>query len=206
MVDRDRTVVLGLGNILCGDEGFGVVALLAVRAQVGHIPGVDWLDGGVMGLDLLPVVESSSRLLILDAIDTGMDPGSLIEFDKGDIPLFGGIKLSEHQVSFQEVLALARFRQSLPEHLRLIGQCSGAQFAHGSALEALGRNQQVSPLHNRHLGGLDLSQSGLCHPPDGGAFHRRTYVGIFCGSEDSGGGETEGHPLHCHYSASVCWD
>ena len=121
MVDRDRTVVLGLGNILCGDEGFGVVALLAVRAQVGHIPGVDWLDGGVMGLDLLPVVESSSRLLILDAIDTGMDPGSLIEFDKGDIPLFGGIKLSEHQVSFQEVLALARFRQSLPEHLRLIG-------------------------------------------------------------------------------------
>jgi hydrogenase maturation protease len=127
--------VLGLGNTLNRDEGLGVHALKALEARLRPSPltslsreaeegmgvGVEFLDGGTLGLHLLPLVEEASHLLILDAVNTGQPPGTLVELRKEQIPLFTGIKMSEHQVTFQEVLGLARFRGRLPQHLRLIG-------------------------------------------------------------------------------------
>jgi hydrogenase maturation protease len=75
----------------------------------------------VLGLSLMPWVETSSHLLVLDAVNAHQPPGTLIELRREQIPLYTGIKLSDHQVTFQEVLGLARFRGRLPEHLRLIG-------------------------------------------------------------------------------------
>jgi hydrogenase maturation protease len=117
-----RKVVLGLGNILNRDEGLGVHALHALSNQLATHPAeLELLDGGVMGLDLLAVVEECSHLLILDAIDAKQPGGTVIEMRKDEIPLYRGVELSEHQVSFQEVLGLALFRDRLPEHLHLIG-------------------------------------------------------------------------------------
>jgi hydrogenase maturation protease len=75
----------------------------------------------VLGLNLLPLVESCSDLLVLDAVDAGRAPGSVVELARDEIPLLHGVKLSEHQVTFQEVLGLASFRGRLPETLHLIG-------------------------------------------------------------------------------------
>ena len=68
-----------------------------------------------------PLVEECSHLLVLDAIDAGKQPGTLIEMSKDEIPLYSSSKLSEHQVTFQDVMGLAYLRQQLPEHLHLIG-------------------------------------------------------------------------------------
>lgn len=121
MPSPNRKVVLGLGNILCRDEGLGIFALRAAQDRLGSRGEIEYLDGGVMGLDLLPVVEECSHLLVLDAIDAGKTPATLIELDKAAIPLFKAIKLSEHQLGFQEVLGLAKIRQALPACLHLVG-------------------------------------------------------------------------------------
>lgn len=118
---QTRKVVLGLGNILNRDEGLGVRALELLVTQPGLPTGFELLDGGVLGLNLLMIVEECSHLLILDSVDAMLPPGTLIELIKEEIPLFSGIKLSQHQVTFQEVLGLAAMRGNLPEHLRLIG-------------------------------------------------------------------------------------
>jgi hydrogenase maturation protease len=120
--DATRKIVLGLGNTLNRDEGLGVHALKALEARLGEsTPKVEFLDGGVLGLNLLPWVEECSHLLVLDAVNARKEPGTLIELKRDEIPLYTGIKLSDHQVTFQEVLGLASFRGRLPEHLHLVG-------------------------------------------------------------------------------------
>ncbi len=117
----NRKVVLGLGNLLLGDEGFGIHAVQYLQARAGAQFPVEWVDGGVLGLNLLPLVEACSHLLVLDAVDAGKPGGTLLELAQDEIPLYNGIKLSEHQVGFQEVLGMAKFRGCYPSHLHLIG-------------------------------------------------------------------------------------
>lgn len=121
MSGPDRAIVLGLGNLLNRDEGLGVQCLEPLRNRLGSVAGIEILDGGVLGLDLLPLVECARALLILDAVDARKPPGTLIELTGADIPLFGRAKLSWHQVTFQEVLQLAAMRNRLPERLHLVG-------------------------------------------------------------------------------------
>jgi hydrogenase maturation protease len=130
-IDANRKIVLGLGNTLNRDEGLGVHAVKHLETQLGNTGAqVEFLDGGVLGLSLLPWVEESSHLLILDAVDAHKEPGALIELEREEIPLYSGIKLSDHQVTFQEVLGLAHFRGRLPVFLYLIG-IQPADFATG---------------------------------------------------------------------------
>jgi hydrogenase maturation protease len=121
MLTPHRKTILGLGNLLYQDEGFGIHALRAIQEAV-HVPEeVEFVDGGVLGMNLLPLVEESSHLLVLDAVDAGQLPGTVLELKGEQIPLFTATRLSEHQVGFQEVLGLARFRGLLPASLHLIG-------------------------------------------------------------------------------------
>jgi hydrogenase maturation protease len=121
MMEAKRKVVLGLGNLLNCDEGLGVQALQRLDTQLGEQLGVELLDGGVLGLNLLMIVEDCSHLLILDAVNVGKPAGTVVELRKDQIPLYAGVKLSQHQITFQEVLGLANMRGYLPEHLHLIG-------------------------------------------------------------------------------------
>jgi len=121
MTDIKRKVVLGLGNLLNRDEGLGVQALKLLDAQLGEQSDVELLDGGVLGLNLLMIVEECSHLLILDAVNVGKPAGTVVELRKEQIPLYSGVKLSQHQVTFQEVLGLANMRGFLPEYLHLVG-------------------------------------------------------------------------------------
>lgn len=134
MTLQQRMVVLGIGNTLNRDEGVGVHAVRVLEAHCSPSPDgrfsrqdrglggeVEFLDGGTLGLNLLSIVEEASHLLILDAVDAHQPPGTVIELAGAEIPLFSGIKLSQHQVTFQEVLGLAAVRGKLPPHLHLIG-------------------------------------------------------------------------------------
>ncbi len=120
-INLNRKIVLGLGNTLNKDEGLGVHVLNALEAKLGAVPQLEFVDGGVLGLNLLPWVEGSSHLLILDAVNAGQQPGTVIEMTAEQIPMYSGIKMSDHQITFQEVLGLAKFRGKLPPQLHLIG-------------------------------------------------------------------------------------
>ena len=121
MIEENRRIVLGLGNTLNRDEGFGVHCLAPLRERLGDGRGIEVLDGGVLGMDLLPLVESCSHLLVLDAVDAGRPPATVVELDGAEIPLFARLKLSWHQLGFQEVLQFAAVRGRLPGHLHLVG-------------------------------------------------------------------------------------
>jgi hydrogenase maturation protease len=116
-----RKVVLGVGNMLTGDEGVGIHAVRRLEQELGPAAEVEFLDGGTLGLNLLPLIEESSHMLIIDAVNAHRAPGSIIELRRDEIPLFSGIKVSQHQATMQEVLGLASIRGKLPDHLHLIG-------------------------------------------------------------------------------------
>jgi len=116
-----HVLVLGIGNILNSDEGVGVHAVREMQQSFAAVDGVELLDGGTLGLSLLPLIEEATHLLLLDAIDAGRPAGTIIELDKEQIPLLGKLRLSQHQLTFQEVMGLALIRGKLPVHLHLIG-------------------------------------------------------------------------------------
>jgi hydrogenase maturation protease len=116
------TLVLGIGNVLYADEGFGVRAVEALNARYTFPDGVRVMDGGTQGIFLLPWVRSAHRLLIFDAVDFGMAPATLKLVRGDDVPRYmGAKKVSMHQAGFQEVLASADLTESLPAELVLVG-------------------------------------------------------------------------------------
>lgn len=115
-------LVLGIGNLLWADEGFGVRCVEALAAQWTFPEHVQVVDGGTQGLYLLPQVEATSRLLVFDAIDWGLPAGTLQVIEGEDVPRFmGAKKMSLHQTGFQEVIACADLRGKCPQELVLIG-------------------------------------------------------------------------------------
>lgn len=116
------TLILGIGNVLWADEGFGVRCVEMMNASYAFDSNVRLMDGGTQGLFLLPWVCNASRLLIFDAIDFGLAPGELRVIRDDDVPRYmGAKKVSMHQTGFQEVLATASLLGERPQQLALIG-------------------------------------------------------------------------------------
>lgn len=117
---RDRTLVIGLGNPLMGDDGIGLAALeqLAAGWDMGD---AELVDGGTWGMNLLPLIESADTVILLDAIHLGRAPGTVIELEGDAVPRRLAAKLSPHQIDLGEVLALAALRETLPRRLVAIG-------------------------------------------------------------------------------------
>jgi len=118
-----RKIVMGLGNTLNKDEGLGVHALEILEKKLAALaPDVEFVDGGALGLNLLPWVEEASHLLVLDSVISRSSlPGQVMELTKDEIPLYRDIKMSDHQITFQEVLGIAKVREHFPEYLHLVG-------------------------------------------------------------------------------------
>ena len=115
-------VVLGIGNVLWADEGFGVRCIEALDRDWQVAPHVRLIDGGTQGLYLIQHVQEAHKLLILDAIDYGLTPGTLKEVENEEVPRFlGAKKMSLHQTGFQEVLMLALLTERYPAEVLLVG-------------------------------------------------------------------------------------
>jgi hydrogenase maturation protease len=122
MDDRREVLVLGIGNMLWADEGFGVRAVEALNAAFAYpVPEVLLLDGGTLGLSLLEYVESSKRVLVFDAVDFGLPPGTVKILRDQEVPRWGARKMSPHQNGFNDVLALAQLHARTPDTIVAIG-------------------------------------------------------------------------------------
>ncbi len=120
--DADTIVVLGIGNVLWADEGFGVRCVEALQRRFDFAPHVSLIDGGTQGLILIEHVQAARRLLIFDAVDYCLAPGTLKLVENDEVPRFlGAKKMSLHQTGFQEVLLLAQFTGRFPDEVLLVG-------------------------------------------------------------------------------------
>jgi hydrogenase maturation protease len=115
-------LVLGIGNLLWADEGFGLRAAEELQRRYEFDERVTVVDGGTQGLYLLPMVQEAEALLVFDAIDYGLPPGTLKVIEGDDVPsLMGAKAMSLHQTGFQDVLAAAELLGHKPAQLMLIG-------------------------------------------------------------------------------------
>ncbi|WP_456781758.1 HyaD/HybD family hydrogenase maturation endopeptidase [Bradyrhizobium sp. USDA 3315] len=120
--NKKRILVLGIGNILWADEGFGVRVVEEFHRRYAIEDNVTMLDGGTQGLYLVSFLEQADCLIVFDAIDYGLPPGKLKLVRDDEVPKFSAArKVSLHQTGFQEVLSAADLLGRCPRELALIG-------------------------------------------------------------------------------------
>lgn len=149
------TLILGIGNLLWADEGFGVRAVETLHERFRFPDSVCVMDGGTQGIFLLPWVRSARRLLIFDAIDFGLSPGTLKLIVGDDVPSYMGVKkVSMHQAGFQEVLSSAQLSGDYPDDIALIGVQPELLNDYGGSLTATVK-RQIDPAIELALQVLD---------------------------------------------------
>jgi hydrogenase maturation protease len=116
-----KVVILGLGNILLADDGVGVKVIEFLRQNFTFPPYIELIDGGVKGLELLSVIEGTSHLLIIDAIDIGEESGAVVNISVSEILTRSPFLLSPHQIGLKDILGAARLSNFLPRYSILIG-------------------------------------------------------------------------------------
>ena len=135
------------------DDGIGVRVVQALGERFRFPPEVSLLDGGTLGLDLLPRLEGVERLLVLDAVETGGAPGTLVRFAGEEIPVAMATKLSPHQMGLKDLLGVAALVGCVPQEMVLLG-VQPARLEMGMELSPAVA-AQVDPLVERVLAELD---------------------------------------------------
>lgn len=114
-------LVLGVGNILLGDEGAGVRAVELLQERFCFSHQVEFLDGGTAGLELLGFLDDKEHLIIIDAI-IGTEPaGTVKKMVLADPPAFFQNRISPHQLGLSEMLSCAAMTDNLPAQISLYG-------------------------------------------------------------------------------------
>jgi hydrogenase maturation protease len=114
-------LVLGLGNVLLQDDGVGSKAVDQLLDRYEPPAGIRVLDGGTLGLSLLPYLEDAERVILVDAVRTDAPPGTLVRLDGGEVMPAVATRLSPHQVGVLDLLDGARFHDRLPSSILLLG-------------------------------------------------------------------------------------
>lgn len=115
-------LVVGLGNVLCSDDGAGPAVVGRLAAQWETPPGVTVTDGGTLGLSLLALLADAEDVLIVDAVTVpGLAPGTLVRLTGEDVPSATRDQLSVHQVGVADLLDALRLLDRLPRRLELLG-------------------------------------------------------------------------------------
>lgn len=109
-------VVLGVGNILYGDEGVGVLAARALDRSFRFVPEVEIVDGATLGFDMIDVFCRATTLIVLDALATGAPAGSIFRLPADRLRGLGPeIQPTAHEVDPLHLLRLAPLFGEAPE-------------------------------------------------------------------------------------------
>ncbi len=114
-------LVLGLGNVLLGDDGLGAAAIAALTRDYRIPAGVQLEDGGTLGLALLSMLTESEHVILVDAVRTEDPPGTLVRVDGADVMDAVRDRLSPHQVGVADLLDAARLIDRYPASVTLVG-------------------------------------------------------------------------------------
>jgi hydrogenase maturation protease len=114
-------LVLGLGNVLLGDDGVGPAVIARLRDAHVIPDGIQLLDGGTLGLALLPYLEDAKAVILVDAVAADEPPGTLVRLEGGEVGPAVATRLSPHQVGVADLLEGARWHDREPAYLVLLG-------------------------------------------------------------------------------------
>lgn len=120
MRETAKTIVLGLGNILHRDDGAGAQVITRLRSDRRVPADVSLVEGGTLGLELLPYVWDCDRLIVIDAVDVGAPPGTLIRMVGEEINCLPG-NSSVHQLGVSDLLVALRMLAERQPELVLLG-------------------------------------------------------------------------------------
>lgn len=123
---RISVLVLGIGNLVMGDDGVGVMVAQQLQQGYRFPDNVEIMDGGTLGLDLLPKLENISNLLMIDAVETGQRAGTCVRLCGEELPVALETKLSPHQMGLKDLLAVSALMGHSPKEMVLIGVQPGS--------------------------------------------------------------------------------
>ena len=117
--ERRSVVVIGIGNVVCSDDGLGVHAIRRLGERRRQSDGVELIEGGTAGLMLLPHLADARRAIIVDAISVGASPGTLVRLERVEDVFATG--MTAHDVGLADLLDALRLTDSWPDELVLHG-------------------------------------------------------------------------------------
>lgn len=120
MTTKKPILILGIGNLILKDEGFGVHVVRRM-ADMPLPPDVEVMDGGTMGLDLLYHIEGRKKVIAIDVVKADSPPGTLYRFTDSDIENHKGMLRSAHEIDFSYVLKTAEHLGNKPDEVVFIG-------------------------------------------------------------------------------------
>ena len=117
-----RTYVLGLGNVLMGDDGFGPAVIRAFEERYAVGPDVEVVDLGTPGLDLTPWMADAHHVVIVDTVKSKGEPGTLHVYDKADLLKHAPFaRTGPHDPGVKECVFTLEFAGRAPEHVTVVG-------------------------------------------------------------------------------------
>ncbi len=116
-----KVALIGLGNVLLRDERIGVHVVTTIRGRYCFLPEIEIVDGGTLGLNLLPFFEEFERILIVDAVNFGREPGHIGILENDEIPAIIFPKISVHHIGLADLLSVAKLKGAMPSELCLVG-------------------------------------------------------------------------------------
>lgn len=119
-------LVLGIGNLVMSDDAVGVIVAQRLQKEYRFADNVEILDGGTLGLDLLPKLENITNLIMIDAVETGKPAGTCVRLSGQELPIALQTKISPHQMGLKDLLAVSELMGHSPKEMVLIGVQPGS--------------------------------------------------------------------------------
>ncbi|MEH6627515.1 MAG: HyaD/HybD family hydrogenase maturation endopeptidase [Motiliproteus sp.] len=114
-------LVLGVGNILLSDEGIGVRVVEALEQRYEIPANLDVVDGGTAGMELLEMMSDRDQVIIIDAVNTGAAPGTVVELRGEEVPALFRTRISPHQLGISDLLGVLVVIDQMPKAMTLFG-------------------------------------------------------------------------------------
>ncbi|MGD0299537.1 MAG: HyaD/HybD family hydrogenase maturation endopeptidase [Bryobacteraceae bacterium] len=176
--------VLGLGNLVHSDDGVGIHAIQHLKRDPRVAPDIMLLDGGTQGLSLASHISGFQRLLVIDAVDAGQLPGTLMRFESDALEGLPG-KPSVHQLGFADLMIALKLLEESPEQVVVIGiQPLSTEWSAEltapvrDALPAL-LDAVIGQLEMWNSSGSFIGSVGVVNRPDPSAIDRQSAAGCF---------------------------
>ena len=113
--------VLGIGNTILSDEGFGVRVVEFLQKNYTFPENVALIDGGTLGVELQHFIIGTKKLLIIDSIDGGEVPGKIFHLRDEEILKHFTQKISAHEIGIQDILTMLEITDKKIPVVELIG-------------------------------------------------------------------------------------
>ena len=118
---KSRIAIIGLGNILLQDEGIGIHVVQYLQQSYSFHPKIELIDGGTAGLELIPYFEENDKIIIVDAVDFGKEPGFIGSFKNDEILHLFKEKISLHHLGLSDLLGDLKLHNIYPQQIYLFG-------------------------------------------------------------------------------------